>query len=167
MDKNIPLILSVIGKPDSGKTTLILKLIPELKRKGYKVAVAKHCPRGFDLDVEGKDSWKFTQEGAEGTFLSSEEKIAVIKPKGKKLNIKERLQDYFSDFDIVLMEGYNNESGIEKIQIIRSLVVSKVICPEEIVAYISDMPLNTDKPVYKPDDIPGIISFIESVRDTL
>ena len=47
-----PLILSVVGKSDSGKTTLILKLLPELKKRRYRIAVAKHCPHGFDLDIE-------------------------------------------------------------------------------------------------------------------
>ena len=165
INKNPPLILSIIGRSDSGKTTLILKLLPELKTKGYKVAVAKRCPHGFDLDIEGKDSFRFTQAGAEGTFLSSEESIALIRPKQGVASIKQRLLDYFLDFDIVLMEGYNNEFGIKKMQIIRSSIEDAVLSSDEIIAYVSDMTLNTDKPVYKPDDIKSIISFIE--RDTL
>ena len=46
-----PVILSIIGKSDSGKTTLILKLLRELRKRKYRVAVAKHCPHGFNLDV--------------------------------------------------------------------------------------------------------------------
>ena len=164
MDKNTPFILAIIGKPDSGKTTLILKLLSELKRRGYKVAVAKHCPRGFDLDIEGKDSWRFTQAGGEGIFLSSEDRIALLRPREGLSNIKERLQNYFSDFDIVLMEGYNNESGIKKIQIIRSGIGGMDLTSDEIIAYISDVPLSTDKPVYNLDDISGIISFIETLK---
>ena len=163
MDENTPLILSIIGKSDSGKTTLILRLLPELKRRGHKVAVAKHCPRGFDLDVEGKDSWRFAQAGGEGIFLSSHDQEALIKPRGSLSNTKERLQSYFSDFDIVLMEGYN-ESNIKKIQIIRHGIGGMDLFSDEIIAYISDMTLGTDKPVYNPDDISGIISFIETVK---
>ena len=165
MHKNAPFILSIIGKSDSGKTTLILKLLPELKRIGKKVAVAKHCPHGFDLDIEGKDSWKFTKAGGEGIFLSSDDGEAVLRPRGSSLSIKEKLQNYFSDFDIVLMEGYNNEPGIKKIQIIRK-GIGKMDSPlDEIIAYISDMPLNKDKPVYNLNDISGIISFLETLKE--
>ena len=164
MDKNAPVILSIIGKHDSGKTTLILKLLPQLKRRGYKVAVAKHCPCGFNLDREGKDSYRFSQAGGEGTFLSSQEQIALVRPREGLLNLKERLKNYFSDFDFVLLEGYNNEPGIKKIQIIRQGIGDEDLALDEIIAYISDMPLNKDKPVYKPDDISGIISFIETLK---
>ena len=164
MDKNAPVILSIIGKHDSGKTTLILKLLPQLRRRGYKVAVAKHCPCGFDLDREGKDSYRFSQAGGEGTFLSSQEQIALVRPREGLLNLKERLKNYFSDFDFVLLEGYNNQRGIKKVQIIRQGIGDEDLALDEIVAYISDMPLDKDKPVYKPDDISGIISFIETLK---
>ena len=165
MDKNIPFILSIVGESDSGKTTLILKLLPELKRKGYKVAVAKHCPRGFDLDVQGKDSWRFTQAGGEGIFLSSDKDEAIMRLKKDELNMGAKLKNYFSDFDIVLMEGYNHEPGIKKMRIIRSGMGAQESTSDETIACVSDMQLNTDKPVYKPGDISGIISFIESLID--
>lgn len=160
-----PLILSIIGQSDSGKTTLILKLLPELKKRGKKVAVAKHCPRGFDLDTQGKDSWKFAQAGSDGIFLSSPDKIAHIRAKENSANIKEKLQDLFKDFDIVLMEGYSNEANIKKIQIIRSKIGGEILSTDQPIAYISDMPLKTEKPVYKLDDISGIISFIEDLEE--
>ena len=162
MNKKPPLILSIIGQSDSGKTTLILRLLPELKRRGYRVAVAKYCPSGFDLDVEGKDSWRFTQAGAEGTYLSSSGGEAIIRPQGVSSNTKEKLQNYFSDFNLVLMEGYNIENGIKKIQIIRSSIGGTDVSGNEIIAYVADMSLNTDKPVYKPDDNSGIITFVEN-----
>ena len=160
-----PVVISIIGKPDSGKTTLILKLLPELKKKGYRTAVAKHCPCGFDLDIEGKDSWRFTQAGGVGTFLSSSDKIALLRPGGKSSSLKERLKSYFSDFDIVLMEGYSEETGINKIQIIRNGIGGGLLSSDEIIAYVSDMHLDTDKPVYRPDDVPGMISFVENLKD--
>jgi len=162
MKKSIPLILSIIGKSDSGKTTLILKLLPALKRKGYKVAVAKHCPCGFDLDLEGKDSFKFTQAGGEATFLTSPDRIALIRPKKGASDIKENLENYFSDFDLVLMEGYNSDSNIKKMQVFRKIIGGHVLSSPEIVGYVSDDSPRTDKPVYGVDDILGIVSFIET-----
>jgi molybdopterin-guanine dinucleotide biosynthesis protein B len=162
--KTRPFILSIIGRPDSGKTTLILKLLREFKKLGNRVAVSKHCPHGFDLDIEGKDSWRFSQAGSEGIFLTSAEEIALIRPKEPVLNLKNKLEDYFSDFDIVLMEGYNDEIGIKKIQIIRSCIGGDQDNSSDTIAYISDMSLDTDKPIYRPDDIEAIGSFIETYR---
>ncbi len=62
------------------------------------------------------------------------------------------------------MEGYNNETEIKKIQIIRRVVGGQQDFSDDIVAYISDMSLNTNKPIYAPDDIAGIVSFIETLR---
>jgi len=157
-----PLILSIVGKSDSGKTTLILKLIPELKRRGYRTAVAKHCPAGFDLDIEGKDSWKFTRSGGEGILLTSDRNLALLRPKESSVSIKEQLQNYFSDFDIVLMEGYSNEPGIKKIEIIRKEIGRIDSNPDEVIAYVSDMPLETGKKVFNPDDISKIADFVVS-----
>lgn len=159
------IILSIIGKSNSGKTTLILKLLPELKKKGYKVAVAKHCPSGFDLDAEGKDSWKFAQAGSNGIFLSSPEKEAIVRPMAGKMSLKEKLLDYFSDFDIVLMEGYKKEPGIKKIQVLRNEAGGNIITSNEIIAYITDMDIETDKRVLNVNDIEGMISFIEKIGD--
>ena len=57
-------ILSFVGRSNSGKTTLIERVIPMLVRAGYKVATVKHAGHGFDLDTEGKDSWRHKQAGA-------------------------------------------------------------------------------------------------------
>ena len=54
-------IVSIVGKSDSGKTTLIEKLLPELTRRGYRIATVKHDVHGFEVDREGKDSWRHKQ----------------------------------------------------------------------------------------------------------
>jgi len=160
MSKKRPFVLSIVGRSDSGKTTLIMKILPELKKKGLKVAIAKHCPCGFDLDREGKDSWKFTQSGGEGTFLSSKENIALIRPKEKELDLKERLKSFFPDFDIVLMEGYNEVGGIDKVQVFREEIGGDILSSEDVKGYVSDAKIKTSKPVYNPDDITGIIEWL-------
>ena len=157
----MPFLLSIVGKPDSGKTTFILKLLPELEKKGYKVAVAKHCPHGFDLDHRGKDSWRFAKAGGKGIFLTSDKTLALLRPREGTVDIKGALQDYFSDFDIVLMEGYNNEPGIKRIEIIRRGIGKMGSNPDEIIAYISDMEVEVDKPVYEINDLSKIVDAIE------
>ena len=163
MNKKPPFIISFIAVSDSGKTTLILKLLPELKRKGFKVATAKHCPKGFDLDIQGKDSQRFTSAGAQGTFLSSGKNEAVIRPKSDSCSLKDKLYNFFQDFDIVLTEGYSDEEGINKIQIIRKDIGGNLLNSDDIIAYVSDMNLDTNKPIFKPNDIIGIVTFIENL----
>ena len=72
-------IISIVGKSESGKTTLLEGLIIELKQRGYKVAVIKHSGEDFELDEVSKDSWRFSQAGSEVSVISSSHKLAVIK----------------------------------------------------------------------------------------
>src|SRR3990167_5491047 len=76
-NKTIP-VVSIVGKSDTGKTTLIEKIIPELTRRGYLVATIKHDVHGFEMDREGKDSWRHKQAGARTTVLSSPWRVAVV-----------------------------------------------------------------------------------------
>ena len=69
-------IVSIVGKSGAGKTTLIEKMIPELKKRGYRVATIKHDVHGFDIDHEGKDSWRHKKAGAHATIISSPWKVA-------------------------------------------------------------------------------------------
>ena len=161
----MPFVLSIVGKSDSGKTTLILKLLPELEKRGYKVAVAKHCPHGFDLDTEDKDSWKFSRAGARGVYLTSGDDMALIRPREGAAPVKEMLEESFSDFDIVLMEGYNNEPGVKMIYIIREGIGTIDITPDNVIAYVSDTQIETGKPVFGMDDVAGVVDFIVSLGD--
>ena len=74
---NIP-VIGFAAYSGTGKTTLIEKLLRRLKEKGFRVAVIKHDAHDFDIDREGKDSWRFTQAGADIMLISSEKKTAVI-----------------------------------------------------------------------------------------
>ena len=67
----MPFLSSLLsGESNSGKTTLIEKIIPELVRAGYRVATVKHAGHGFDLDTEGKDSWRHKRAGASSVVMS-------------------------------------------------------------------------------------------------
>ena len=157
-----PFILSIVGKSDSGKTTLILKLLPELKKRGYRVAAVKHCPCGFDLDIEGKDSWEFTRAGSVGVLLTSPEEIAILRYGECSLSIKGMAEKYFDNVDIVLMEGYNDASGVEKMEVVREGIGRLETIPEKVIAYVSNMELDTEKRIFPPDDVPAIADFIET-----
>ena len=74
---NIP-IIGFAAYSGTGKTTLITQIVRELKAQGYRVCVIKHDAHQFEIDREGKDSWRFAQAGADMTILSSPAKTAMI-----------------------------------------------------------------------------------------
>jgi molybdopterin-guanine dinucleotide biosynthesis protein B len=82
-------VVSVVGKSNSGKTTLIEKMIGELVRRGYRVATIKHNLHGFEIDHEGKDSWRHKQAGARTTVIASPHRVAVVEDVEKDLDIGE------------------------------------------------------------------------------
>ena len=79
--KKKPLILAVCGVKNSGKTTLIQKLIPLLQNQGLKVAAVKHDGHDFEPDVPGTDSHSFWKAGAVGTAIFSDSKYMIIRKK--------------------------------------------------------------------------------------
>ena len=155
-------IYAIVGASHSGKTRLIQRLIPELKRRGRSVAVIKHCPEKFDLDVEGKDSWQFTQAGAEGVALRSPHRVAVLQNAVDGLDARILAERYFPDVDIVLAEGGRQDKHLKKIEVLRKGFSEEITSPsEELIAVVADMDVAVDKPIYHPDDISDIADFLD------
>ena len=164
MNRPSPLLSSVEGDSGAGKTTLIEKLLRELSRRKYTVAAVKHCPHGFSLDVEGKDSWRFTEAGAKGIFLTSPGRIGLIEDTEHIPPLKNIAQSYFPNFDIVFGEGFGKEKGIDKILVLRKGVSERVPYPQDdILALVSDFEVEVEKPVFIPDNVLGIADFIEQL----
>ena len=107
---NIP-IIQIIGYSGSGKTTFISKLIKSLKQKGLKVAAVKHDVHGLDIDREGKDSYIFSESGAEVSVVSSPE-MAVFKIH-KELTLDDILSN-IKNVDIIIVEGYTSSVECNK-----------------------------------------------------
>ena len=162
MNRLSPLVLSVVGDSGAGKTTLIERLIRELSGRNYRVAAVKHCPRGFDLDVAGKDSWRFTQAGASGVFLTSPGRVGLIEDIEPVPGLKSIAEHYFPSFDVVLGEGFSGDRDVAKIAILRKGVSQHIKTPQdETLAIVSNFEIKADKPVFDPDDVTGIADFIE------
>ena len=73
-----PPLLSFVGRSNSGKTTLIERLIQELVLAGYRIATIKHAGHGFELDTEGKDSWRHKRAGASNVIVLSKGSMAMF-----------------------------------------------------------------------------------------
>jgi molybdopterin-guanine dinucleotide biosynthesis adapter protein len=155
-------IVSISGKSNTGKTTLIEKMIPELKRRGYRVATIKHTIHGFDIDREGKDSWRHKKAGAQITVVASPKRVSVIEDMERDLEISELRDRYISGVDIVLSEGFKG-NPFPKIEVYRSDIYPERLYSRDdnLIAVVSDEPQEQDIPLFKPQDIKGIVDLIE------
>ena len=154
-------VVSIVGKSKAGKTALIESLVAELKQRGYRVATINHSPEGFELDQPGKDSWRHVQSGSDAVIISSPQKLAMIRPQAHDATIEEVLHFLSPDFDIVLTEGFKKGSA-PKIEVHRKeLKEGLLLSPKELLAIVSDEPLEVDVPQFSWEDISGVASFIE------
>lgn len=153
---NIP-VIAFAAYSGTGKTTVIEKLIRSLKKKGLRLAVIKHDGHQFEIDHEGKDSWRFTHAGADITILSSAAQTACIQQGNLSL---EQLLDMVHDADLILVEGYKNES-LPQIGMARR-ETGKGFTAEisRFIALVTDLEVETDLPCFGLEDIEAISEFI-------
>ena len=130
-------IVVICGVKNSGKTTLITKLIPKFTSLGYKVATIKHDGHDFDADVEGTDSYKHKQAGAYGTAVFSKNKFMVVKE--QKETDEFELINLFPEADLIFLEGFKH-SNYPKIEIVRKGNSYESVCNKEnLIAIASDI----------------------------
>ena len=160
-------IVAAVGLSETGKTLLLTGLISEFKRRGLRTFAAKHCSHGYSMDLEGKDTWKFTQAGAEGVAMFSDEEFAVLGKRGES-GLRALAGRAFPGADIVLVEGGKHARGIRKIEVLRS-GVSDVIQtpPDELLAVVSDLgvPPGTSVPFFTLKQTMDICDLILSQEE--
>ncbi len=156
----MPQMISIVGRSQSGKTTLIEKLIPELKRRGYRIGTIKHSHHIFDFDKTGKDSWRHKDAGAETVVIASPGKIAMVK--NDHQGSLDDLQQFFNDLDLVITEGYKREHK-PKIEVVRAARYADALlkADKHLVAVVSDVDLNLEVPIFGLEDINRLADFIE------
>ncbi|MBW4055924.1 MAG: molybdopterin-guanine dinucleotide biosynthesis protein B [Proteobacteria bacterium] len=157
--------VSFVAKSGTGKTTLLEKVITRLKERGYRVGVVKHDAHRFDIDHPGKDNYRLTAAGADTMLISSPEKLAMIKKHAAAPSIEELLSTYFTDVDIVLIEGFK-KSPMPNIELHRKERSATLLCRGEefdptLVAVASDERLELDVPVLDLNDPLQVADFIE------
>lgn len=158
-----PPVISIVSKKNCGKTTLIEKLIPELGSRRFRVGTIKHDTHGFEIDHEGKDTWRHKQSGARTVVISSPWKLSLIKDMAQEASLDEIVEAYFTDMDLVLTEGYKHGSK-PKIEVFRRAAHRNPLHvkgePNNLIAVVSDVSLDLGVPVFDINDVSGLADFI-------
>lgn len=152
----------VAAASNSGKTTLIEKVVAILKERGLRVAVVKHASMGFDLDKPGKDSWRFQQAGADTVVLVGPGKMAIMRTVSHEPSPQELLQAT-GNADIVIHEGFK-KNEMNMIEVFRhGASGERPLCmgdASSFLALVSDRPFPVSIPRFDLNDADGVADFL-------
>jgi len=161
-------ILGFVAYSGTGKTSLLLKIIPLLKAKGLRIGMIKHTHhKKFDIDHPGKDSYRLRQAGADHMLVASRKRWALMVEMDEKLeepDLEQLLAHLDQDkLDLILIEGFKHER-FPKIEVHRPSLNHPLFRPDpSIIAIASDAPPiePTDLPVLDMNQPEQIVAFIE------
>ena len=154
-----PVVLGIVGGPDSGKTTLIERLIPELAHRGLTVAAVKSVAR-FDIDTPGKDSWRHGQAGAEAYAVASSSKLAFVTALQAEMTLADIADRYFAGYDVLVCEGYRHEAPhVVEVFRVGAGHAGLKHPPEESLALVTDADLQHPHR-FALDDAAGLAGFL-------
>ncbi|MBQ6322915.1 MAG: molybdopterin-guanine dinucleotide biosynthesis protein B [Lachnospiraceae bacterium] len=163
MIKDKPYIIAISGVKNSGKTTLLSRLIPFFSGKGLRVAVIKHDGHDFEPDVPGTDSSRCRLAGAFGTAVFSENRCMLVRE--RKGTTPEEIAAFFPEADLIFLEGFKS-SKYPKLELIRKgNSRESVCCRENLLAAATDLDGPPDHlpegiPVLNLNDTQAIAAFI-------
>ena len=150
----------VAAASNSGKTTLIEKIIPLLKSRGLRIAVVKHAHAGFEMDRPGKDSWRFREAGADAVMIIGPD--ALVLTKNLQAEPLADLELLARDVDIVIQEGFKGTAK-NKIEVFRmGISGEQPLCMTDpsFLALVSDVPFATTIPRFDINDVRGIAEYL-------
>jgi molybdopterin-guanine dinucleotide biosynthesis protein B len=158
-----PRTVSVVGRHNSGKTTFLLALLPILVGRGLRVGYLKHAHAGFEVDHDGKDSYRARRTGVVQTIVTGGGQTAVIDDSGD-MTIAQVIGRYArDDLDLIVVEGFKREP-LPKIEVARQAVSKgELVCVDDplLIGVVSDFdPPRRDVPRFAMDDHAGVADLI-------
>ena len=152
-------VVSFIGRSNSGKTTLLEKVVKELKIRGYRVGAVKHSHHNFAIDHPGKDSWRLAQAGSDIVAVSSSNKVAFIEHVESEVDLSQLSTFFEGKVDIVLAEGYK-KGNAAKILVLSTGQDREQLCLEEPLVTITARPSSPGYPQFDYDDVIHIVDLL-------
>jgi molybdopterin-guanine dinucleotide biosynthesis protein B len=164
-------VIGFAGYSGAGKTTLVERLIPLLKRRGLRVSVVKHAHHKFDVDHPGKDSWRHRQAGAFEVVVASDKRLALMREfeQPAQLDVHHLIAELDGGVDWVLVEGFKH-SNLPKIEVWRAPQAGETAREvrydqdEFVAAIATDAPRQLHAPVGVPmfglDDVEDIAQWL-------
>ena len=157
----MPPIVSIVGRSKSGKTTLMEKLIIELKSRGYRVATIKHTHGTIAHPESDKDSDRHFKAGSDAALVTGPDGLIMMQPFKQELTLEQVAQVVGEDYDIILTEGFK-EADAPKIEVHRRANAPPILDLKKEFAIVTDEPLDTKLRQFAMDDIKGIADLIET-----
>lgn len=155
-------VISVVGKSGVGKTTVLVQLIREIKRRGYRLGTVKHDTHGFEIDKPGKDSWRHAQAGSDAVVISGPRKLALIRQLETEMPLDE-IVPLMGDVDLVITEGYKRGDK-PKIEVTRLERGTELLCQaDELIAIMADYAVAMPVPQFALDDAAGMADLLEEL----
>ncbi len=156
-------VFGIVGWKNSGKTTLVARLVTDLKSRGFSVSTMKHAHHAFDLDQPGRDTYKHREAGAQEVVISSSRRWAIMHELQRDENYTlDELLAKMQPVDIVLVEGFKSNAH-PKIETHRSQSEVPLVSAENktIIAVASDCDVDTnDLPCLNLNDVSAIADYI-------
>lgn len=157
-------ILSITGCGKCGKTSLVEKLVAELTRRGYVIGTLKHDVHGFQMDHEGKDTWRHKQAGARAVAIIGPDQVAVVRSTpNREFSVYDAVA-LLGPVDLVVTEGFKR-APFPKIEIFSSVRnEGRLLCGDDpnLIAVAGDLPVETNVPRYDWNDVTGIADLVEA-----
>ncbi|NHZ71067.1 MAG: molybdopterin-guanine dinucleotide biosynthesis protein B [Proteobacteria bacterium] len=153
-------VVSIVARSQTGKTTLIEALLPELKTAGLRVAVVKHHHHTSSFDTPGKDTHRMAEAGADLVLGISPVQVATFSREAGSDDLDAVIRDRCVGFDLVLTEGYKR-GGFPKIEVHRAERSNELLCDfDELLALATDTVWQTTVPQFELDDAAGLAAFL-------
>lgn len=150
----------ILGRSGTGKTTFIERLLPELKRRGYRVAVVKHSEQNVEWDQPGKDTWRLAKAGSDVVVLCTPQRVMANTLTGKALSVTESLRFAGPGYDLIIVEGFH-ENQLPKIEVHRKELGRELISDKHsLMAAVTDERLDITAPQFSWDDASGVADLI-------
>lgn len=157
--------IHIVGRKNSGKTTLIVELVSEFTQRGYRVGTIKHTHHNHELDTPGKDSHRHRQAGSSAVGILSPGMNAIFWPQQSnqtKAASYEQFDSMMNQCDIVLVEG-DSKTSASKIEVFRAANAGQPMSNSDplISAVVTDDRLDVSVPVWKRRDLDALVGNIE------